>query len=89
MVVTREMTIVGRLGLHARPSAMFTNVASRFDCDVTVQKGDVKVSGKSLIGLMTLEAGMGTRLKVTADGADAERALDALEDVLKKDFANE
>jgi phosphotransferase system HPr (HPr) family protein len=60
--------------------------ASKFQADVTVAKDDVKVSGKSIMGLMTLEAGNGTTLTVSADGVDAEQVLDELQNLINHKF---
>jgi len=76
--LTRELKIQNQYGIHARPAALFVKTASRYDCDITVEKDGNAVSGKSIMGLMTLEASFGTILKVTAEGPDAEEALDEL-----------
>ena len=76
--MTRELKIQNQYGIHARPAALFVKTASRYDCDITVEKDGNAVSGKSIMGLMTLEASFGTILKVTAEGPDAEEALDEL-----------
>lgn len=73
--VTAEFTIQNQYGIHARPAALFVKTASRFDADITVEKGGSKVSGKSIMGLLTLEASYGSVLKITADGPDAEDAM--------------
>ena len=66
---TKELTIVNRLGLHARPSAMFVKTASRFRCEIWVEKDGERVNGKSIMGLMMLAAGQGSKLLVTCEGA--------------------
>lgn len=78
----REFKISNQYGIHARPAALFVKTASRFDADINVEKDGNVVSGKSIMGLMTLEAGRGSVLRVTADGADGEEALDHLEDLV-------
>ncbi len=85
-ILVREMKIVNQLGLHARPAALFVKTASRFESDITVEKDDNTVSGKSIMGLMTLEAGLGSRLTVTAEGVDAEEALDQLQHLVDSKF---
>lgn len=82
----REMTIVNRLGLHARPAAMFVKICSKFRCEVWVEKDGEQVNGKSIMGLMMLAAGNGSKLRVTCDGADAEKALEEIEDLIKRRF---
>ncbi len=80
--LTREFEIRNQYGIHARPAALFVKTASRFDAEIMVEKDGNSVSGKSIMGLMTLEAGRGTVLKVTADGNDGEEALDHLEELI-------
>jgi phosphocarrier protein len=84
--VTRELKILNQYGIHARPAALFVRMASRFNADIEVQNGEARVSGKSIMGLMTLQACCGSTLKVTADGVDAEAALDALEALVAGKF---
>ena len=84
--VTREMTIVNKLGIHARPAAMFVKTANRFECDIFVEKDGEKVNGKSIMGLMMLAAGPGSKLMVHAEGGDAARALVELEALLHRKF---
>lgn len=80
----RELIISNQYGIHARPAALFVKAASRFDADISVEKDGTVVSGKSIMGLMTLEAGRGCVLRVTADGPDGEEALDHLEELVVK-----
>jgi phosphocarrier protein HPr len=84
--VTREMTIVNKLGIHARPAAMFVKTANRFECDIFVEKDGEKVNGKSIMGLMMLAAGPGSKLSVQAEGEDATKALNELEALFKRKF---
>jgi phosphocarrier protein HPr len=84
--LTREMTVVNKLGIHARPAAMFVKTANRFVCDIVVEKDGEKVNGKSIMGLMMLAAGPGSKLRVQADGNDANKALKELEELLKRKF---
>jgi len=87
--VTRDMTVMNKLGIHARPAAMFVKIASQFDCEVFVEKDGEKVNGKSIMGLMMLAAGPGCTLTVEADGADSAEALDQIEDLFKRNFDEE
>jgi phosphocarrier protein HPr len=84
--ITKELVVTNKLGIHARPAAMFVKTATRFDCDIFVEKDGEKVNGKSIMGLMMLAAGPGSRLKVQADGDDAVRALGELEGLLQRKF---
>jgi len=89
-VSVRELKIINRLGLHARPAALFVKTASRFESEVVVEKeGNAAVSGKSIMGLMTLEAALDTVLKVTARGPDAEQVLDELASLVANKFLEE
>ena len=86
---TRELVVTNKLGIHARPAAMFVKTANRFSCDVFVEKDGEKVNGKSIMGLMMLAAGPGSKLSVHAEGEDAARALNELEALLKRKFDEE
>jgi len=83
---TRTVRVVNEYGMHARPAAMFVKVAARFEADLTVEKDGVNVSGKSIMGLMTLQASRGTVLALIAEGADAKEMLDQLETLVKNNF---
>lgn len=84
--VTKELTIQNRLGLHARPSAMFVKVCSRFRSEIWVEKDGEQVNGKSIMGLMMLAAGLGSKLKITCEGPDAEKALMEIEGLIERKF---
>jgi phosphocarrier protein len=84
--VTKEMVVLNKLGVHARPSAMFVKTASRFDCDIFVEKDGEIVNGKSIMGLMMLAAGPGSKIQVHAKGDDAAAAVHELEALLKRKF---
>ena len=87
--LTREMVVINKLGIHARPAAMFVKTANRFGCDVFVEKDGEKVNGKSIMGLMMLAAGPGSKLSVHAEGEDAARAVHELEALLRRKFDEE
>lgn len=82
----KEVTIQNKLGLHARPSAMFVKVCSRFRCEVWVEKDGEKVNGKSIMGLMMLAAGHGTKLHISCSGPDAQAALEQIEALVTRKF---
>ena len=84
--VEKDISIVNRLGLHARPAAMFVRIASRHRCDVWVAKEGEEVNGKSIMGLMMLAAGQGSKLHIRCEGADAEKAIAELEELIKAHF---
>lgn len=81
-----DVVIINRLGLHARPAAMFVQTAARFVSEITVTKDGVDVNGKSVMGMMMLAAGMGTVLTISADGADEADALTALKRLFENKF---
>ena len=86
---SRNLKIRNQYGIHARPAALFVKTASRYDSDIIVENGNNKVSGKSIMGLMTLEASCGSTLKVTAEGPDAEEVLDELQSLVENNFDEE
>ena len=83
---TRELAIINKLGLHARAASKFVTVASQYDADIRVSKDGREVSGKSIMGVMMLAAARGSRIEVTAEGNDAEAALDALNELVRDRF---
>ncbi len=87
--IVKEIPIVNRLGLHARPAAMFVRIASRHRCEVWVAKEGEEVNGKSIMGLMMLAAGQGSKLQIRCEGADADKAMEELEELIKSRFNEE
>jgi phosphocarrier protein len=86
----RAMTIQNKLGIHARPAAMFVKTANRYQCEILVEKDGERVNGKSIMGLMMLAAGPGSTIHVEATGADAVAALGEIETlVVKRKFDEE
>lgn len=81
-----EVEIANRLGLHARAAARFVHVANTFRSRVTVTKGTTRVNGKSILGLLTLAAGRGTKIRLSAEGEDEERALCELSSLVRGRF---
>lgn len=84
-----EIEIKNKLGLHARPAAMFVRIANQFTSEITVEKDNEQVNGKSIMGLMMLAAGRGSLLRITADGEDADEALKAIADLAERKFDEE
>lgn len=78
--------IVNRLGLHARPAALFVRLASRFASDIYVGRDSVEVNGKSIMGVMMLAAEEGARVEIRAEGEDAEKALEELVSLVERGF---
>ncbi len=87
--ITKELIVLNKLGIHARPAALFVKTANRFDCNVFVEKDGEKVNGKSIMGLMMLAAGPGSRLLIEAEGHDAAKAVVEIELLIKRKFDEE
>src|SRR5687768_10249514 len=88
-ILHRDIVVQNKLGIHARPASMFVKTANRFKSDIFVQKGDEKVNGKSIMGLMMLAAGPGSKIHVTAEGEDGLEALKEIEALVKRKFDEE
>ena len=84
--IEKKFVIGSKLGLHARPAALFVQTANRFNCDVEVRKGRQKVNGKSIMGIMTLAAGAGAAITVRVSGSDAKQALEELGKLFESKF---
>ena len=84
--IKKELIVVNKLGIHARPAAMFVKTANQFDCEVFVEKDGETVNGKSIMGLMMLAAGPGCKIRVQAEGNDAAKAVHEIEALLKRKF---
>lgn len=81
-----ELTVSNKMGIHARPAAMIVRVANKFMADVIVEKDGEQVNGKSIMGLMMLAAGKGSKLRITANGSDTELLLKELGDLFERRF---
>lgn len=88
-VIIRELAILNQYGIHARPAAMFVKTASKYESEVTVERDSVRVSGKSIMGLMTMEASCGTKIRIIAEGVDANQAIDELQKLVEHKFYEE
>ena len=85
MFVKRKIKIKNSQGLHARPASAFVKIANKYESDVLVKKDAESVNGKSIMGLMTLAANLGSTLEIEISGPDAEEAMQALEKFLSED----
>ena len=85
-MIEKEITVVNRLGLHARPSAKLVQTASRFKSEVSIIRDELTVNGKSILGVMMLAAEMGAVLTFRIDGPDEQEALAAIEKVFTDSF---
>jgi phosphocarrier protein len=84
--VEKEITVINRLGLHARPAAMFVRIASRYRSEIWVEKEGEQINGKSIMGLMMLAAGQGSKLLIRCEGPDADKAMEEIEDLINRRF---
>ncbi len=82
----REFVVINKLGIHARPAALFVKTANRFTCNILVSKDGEEVNGKSIMGLMMLAAGPGSTLVVNCEGEDCQEALDEIAALIKRKF---
>jgi phosphocarrier protein len=84
--VTKELVVINKLGIHARPAAMFVKVANRYEADIYVEKDGERVNGKSIMGLMMLAAGPGSKLLLVAEGEDSAKAVLEIEALVRRKF---
>lgn len=87
--LVKELLITNKLGLHARPAAMFVRTANRHACDIHVEKDTEEVNGKSIMGLMMLAAGCGAKIRISIIGDGAEAAMKDLEELILRKFDEE
>jgi phosphocarrier protein len=87
--MTKDFQVSNKLGIHARPAAMFVKTANRFACEIFVEKNGEKINGKSIMGLMMLAAGPGSKLTLHVRGTDAQAAIIELEALVKRKFDEE
>lgn len=87
--LTKELIISNKLGIHARPAALFVKTANRFACEIFVEKDGEKINGKSIMGLMMLAAGPGSKVILHVRGIDATQAIAELEALVQRKFDEE
>jgi phosphocarrier protein HPr len=85
-MVERRVTVVNSHGIHARPAAEIVKLAARFTSHITLARDDLEVNGKSIMGVMMLAAECGAEIVIQADGDDAERAVEALAELIAGHF---
>ncbi len=88
-VMTKELRVSNKQGLHARPAAEFVKIANQFSCDIFVERAGQKINGKSITGLMMLAAGPGSILTIHAQGQDATQAIAELETLIERRFGEQ
>lgn len=84
-ILKKELTVQNKQGLHARPAALFVQVANKFDARITVRRDKEEVNGKSIMGILMLGAEKGSLIIIEAEGADAQAALEELEKVIRSE----
>ncbi len=84
--LTRELVVQNKMGIHARPAAMIVRVTNKFKADVLVEKDDEQVNGKSIMGLMMLAAGKGSKVRFSVTGEDGPAMLDELAALFDRKF---
>ena len=89
MIVEKIVIIKNKQGLHARPAALFVQIANKFASEITIVKGRQKINGKSIMGIMMLAAGAGSKVTIVANGDDADRAIVELEQLLGSEDIDE
>jgi phosphocarrier protein len=85
-LISRDIEIKNKLGLHARAAAKLVHTAARFQSDIKIRKGDEEVDGKSILGILLLAAGRGSSITVKADGADEQQAFEAIQELIDRKF---
>lgn len=87
-MISREITVLNEVGLHARPATFFIQKANEFQSFITIAKDERKVNAKSLLGVLSLGITKGTKIIITADGTDEGTAIDELEALIMSNFAD-
>jgi len=82
MLIEKKLTINNEQGLHARPAALFVQIANKYESDIVVRKGKQEVNGKSIMGLMTLAVEKGSKVYLKINGPDAKTAMEELEKII-------
>ncbi|MGM0593122.1 MAG: HPr family phosphocarrier protein [Pseudomonadota bacterium] len=88
-MLNKTITIINKLGLHARAAAKFVNLASSFQSEVNVTRNGRTVNGKSIMGVMMLAAGCGSEIELSIDGSDEQEAMQQLEQLIQERFGEE
>jgi phosphocarrier protein len=85
-MIEKKVTVTNKMGLHARPSAMVVQIASKFEAEVFLAKGTMTINAKSMLGVMALAAECGTELMLRVDGPDEKEAVRAINRLFKTKF---
>jgi phosphotransferase system HPr (HPr) family protein len=85
-VISRDIEIKNKLGLHARAAAKLVHTAARFKSDIKIRKGEEEVDGKSILGILLLAAGRGSTVTIRAEGEDENEAMNAVQELIDRKF---
>jgi phosphocarrier protein HPr len=88
-LIKKEVTLLNKLGLHIRPAAQFTKIASQFEANVFLSKDGVRINAKSIMGVMMLAANKGTVITIECDGTDEQALMDKLVELVENKFYEE
>jgi phosphocarrier protein len=88
-MLEQKFTIVNKLGLHARASALLVKTAIRFDSDIRIEREGIEVNGKSIMGIMMLAAAKGSLIKLMINGGDEAEAMSTLGELIKNGFGED
>ena len=86
MIAKKDIIVKNKTGLHARPAAVFVQLANKFESEITIIKDEQQVNGKSIMGILMLAAEKGAKITIIAEGADAEQAVSELAEILSSDI---
>ncbi len=86
MMIEKTVKIINKAGLHTRPAATIVKLAAKYNCDFYITKDGLHINGKSIIGVMTLAAEMGSELTLSFDGSDEEKAAEEIVDYFNRGF---
>lgn len=88
-MIRKDITIINRLGLHARAAAKLVTLASEFSSAIQLERGKKRVNGKSIMGVMMLAAGQGATIRVIVDGPDEQEAMESIENLFRQRFGED
>ncbi len=86
-MTSKQVTIKSSAGIHAKPAAIFVKTANKFPCDIIIEKENVKINGKSIMGIMMLSLTRGSQVLLSAQGDREEEAVEELSGLMESDFA--
>lgn len=88
-MISKSIIVKNRIGLHARPAALFVQTTGKFLCDIFVEKDNKRINAKSIMGIMALGVSHGDEITLTAEGEDEKEAIDALVDLIENKLNEE